>query len=67
MQAVLEELRTHYQVQTFIAVLKARNFRSEALLRKLGFVDAPEQEQARYRDESDEMVMVKSARRTSPA
>ena len=39
-RAVLQELHDQYGVATFIAVLKARNYRSEALLRKLGFVPA---------------------------
>ena len=60
-QAVLQELRDQYGVATFIAVLKARNYRSEALLRKLGFVPASEEQIAQHRDEPDELVLVKSA------
>ena len=58
-QAVLQELRDQYRVATFIAVLKARNYRSEALLRKLGFVSASDEQATQHRDEPDELVMVK--------
>ena len=50
-----------YGVATFIAVLKARNYRSEALLRKLGFVPASDEQVAQHRDEPDELVLVKPA------
>jgi RimJ/RimL family protein N-acetyltransferase len=60
-RAMLEELRTHYGVRIFVAVLKARNFRSEALLRSLGFESGDTDQQARYRDEPDELVMVRRA------
>ena len=60
-RAVLQELRDQYSVVTFIAVLKARNYRSAALLRKLGFVPASEEQSAQHRDEPDELVFVKSA------
>ena len=60
-RAVLQELLDQYGVATFIAVLKARNYRSEALLRKLGFVPAIEEQSAQHRDEPDELVLVKSA------
>jgi len=60
-RAVLEELRCHYQVHRYVAVLKARNFRSQALLEKLGFSAAAAQEEARHRDSPDERVMVKAA------
>jgi [ribosomal protein S5]-alanine N-acetyltransferase len=59
-QAMLRELEERYGVTTFVAVLKARNYRSEGLLRKLGFVAASEEQQARYRDEPDEQVLVKT-------
>jgi hypothetical protein len=48
-------------VRIFVAVLKARNFRSEALLRSLGFESGDTDQQARYRDEPDELVMVRRA------
>jgi RimJ/RimL family protein N-acetyltransferase len=60
-RAVLQELLDQYGVATFIAVLKARNYRSEALLRKLGFVPASAEQTAQHRDEPDELVLVKLA------
>lgn len=57
---VLRELQEQYGVRMFFAVLKARNYRSEGMLRKLGFVRAGIEEEARYRDETDEIVMVKA-------
>ena len=60
-RAVLQELHDQYGVATFIAVLKARNYRSEALLRKLGFVPASDEQAAQHRDEPDELVLVKPA------
>ena len=57
---VLRELQENYGVKIFVAVLKAKNYRSEGMLRKLGFVQAREEEEARYRDEPDEFVMVKA-------
>jgi RimJ/RimL family protein N-acetyltransferase len=60
-RAMLDELREHHGVHTFVAVLKARNFRSEALLRSLGFEPGDPQQQAQYRDEPDELVMVRPA------
>ena len=58
---MLDELREHHGVHTFVAVLKARNFRSEALLRSLGLEPGDPQQQAQYRDEPDELVMVRLA------
>ena len=66
-QAMLEELRTHYQIHTYVAVLKAKNFRSGALLRKLDFIGATAEQETRYRDEPDEIVMVRAAINTSSA
>lgn len=60
-QAMLDELLAQYGVHSFVAVLKARNFRSEALLRRLGFVPADAAEAARYCDEADERVMLRPA------
>jgi ribosomal-protein-alanine N-acetyltransferase len=60
-RAVLQELQDQYGVATFIAVLKATNYRSEALLRKLGFVPAGEEQAAQHRDEPDELVLVTAA------
>ena len=60
-RAMMDELRTEYGVRTFVAVLKATNFRSEALLRGLGFAAADDELEALHRDEPDERVMVKAA------
>ena len=57
-RAMLDELREHHCVHIFVAVLKARNFRSDALLRHLGFEQADLQLQTQYRDE---LVMVRQA------
>jgi [ribosomal protein S5]-alanine N-acetyltransferase len=57
LQAVFAELALHYGVSELIAVLKAANFRSMGLLRKLGFEEVPAQEQARFEPEADETVM----------
>ena len=59
-RAMLQELQAHYGVTNFIAVLKASNFRSRALLKKLGFSTASPEQQALHRDEPDEQVMLKS-------
>ena len=59
--AMLLELQAQYGVTNFIAVLKASNFRSVALLKKLGFFAASPEQQALHRDESDERVVLKSA------
>lgn len=57
---MLKELQEQYGVKTFLAILKARNYRSESLLRKLGFVPASAEQEARYRDEPDKLVLVKA-------
>jgi RimJ/RimL family protein N-acetyltransferase len=59
--AVLEELRLHYSVKLFAAVLKARNHRSSGLLRKLGFEPASAEQRTRFGGEADEAVMVRPA------
>lgn len=64
-QAMMTELCASYGVHTFVAVLKAANFRSEAMLRHLGFSHGDANQQAAYRDEADELVMLRSA--TQPA
>ena len=56
-KAVLNELTTSYSVHTFVAVLKAANFRSEALLRSLGFTAEPPAGCAPVACEADEIVM----------
>lgn len=57
--AMLIELRQHYAVSLAIAVLKARNFRSEGLLLKLGFKRAAAAQELHYRDTDDEIVFTK--------
>jgi len=57
---VLRELHEEYGARMFVAVLKTKNYRSEGMLRKLGFVQAGKEDEARYRDEPDEIVMVKA-------
>ena len=66
-QAMLHELGTQYEVERNVAVLKASNFRSLGLLRRLGFGSADESEAAAWRDTPDELVMVKAARRIADA
>jgi [ribosomal protein S5]-alanine N-acetyltransferase len=58
-QAVMDELAEVYGVRDFVAVLKAANYRSGGLLQKLGFAVASEAQCLQYRDEADELVMVK--------
>lgn len=65
--AMLDELRAYYGVQRYVAVLKARNFRSLSLLRRLRFEQAEEPETMAYRDEPDEIVMVRAAGGTESA
>ena len=57
--AMLDELREAYAVNLYVAVLKARNFRSVGLLRKLGFRSASAEEFSRFGGEADELVMVR--------
>jgi ribosomal-protein-alanine N-acetyltransferase len=58
--AVLAELRASYRVNTFVAVLKARNVRSAAFLRHLGFATVPPDGLAPVEHESDELAMYKA-------
>lgn len=57
--AMIGELKAHYGVCECIAVFKARNFRSLALLRSLGFEQASPEHVAKAEPEPDERVMVK--------
>jgi len=57
-EAMLQELGRSYGVFEFVAVLKARNFRSMALLRSLGFTPA---DAAQHQHRIDEIAMSKSA------
>jgi RimJ/RimL family protein N-acetyltransferase len=54
--AVVRELADRYGVRTFLAVLKARNFRSAAMLRRLGFTDVRPAGLAPVAIEADEIV-----------
>lgn len=58
--AMLAELQAQYGVQKCVAILKARNYRSLSLLLKLGFSQADQDQTTHYRDEQDEVVMVKA-------
>ena len=57
--AMLVELRVNYAVNLYVAVLKSRNYRSVALLRKLGFEPASTEQCSVFGAEADELVMVK--------
>jgi [ribosomal protein S5]-alanine N-acetyltransferase len=59
--AMFDELRTGYAVKHFYATLKARNFRSEALLKYLGFSLMTDPASASIEPEPDEIVMHKVA------
>jgi ribosomal-protein-alanine N-acetyltransferase len=58
--ALLRELEVNYGVRLFAAVYKSANFRSEALLRSLGFQPASPSQVMEFQAESDECVMVYS-------
>lgn len=58
--AMLAELRAQYSVQKCVAILKAKNYRSLSLLLKLGFSQADQDQTTPYRDNQDEVVMVKA-------
>jgi RimJ/RimL family protein N-acetyltransferase len=58
--AVLAELGASYRVNTFVAILKVRNFRSRAFLCHLGFTTAPPIGLMPVEHESDEIVMYKA-------
>ena len=62
--AMMEELQSRYGVHTFVAVLKAANHRSIALLHHLGFQPASPMQVVEFGAELDEAVMVKP---TAPA
>ena len=58
--AMLEELSSTYAVHTFVAILKTANYRSMALLKRLGFSPAAQPQAAEFRAETDESVMIKT-------
>lgn len=55
--AMLDELSASYSVTHFYAALKAKNYRSEALLKALGFTLHADPAAAGIKFESDEIVM----------
>ena len=57
--AMLDELQFHHGVRLFVAVFKRANFRSQALLRSLGFQPASSSQAVEFQAEPDECVMVK--------
>jgi RimJ/RimL family protein N-acetyltransferase len=57
---MLAELGANYGVRTFVAILKARNVRSMAFLRHLGFSAEAPAGLAPIEHESDELVMYKA-------
>ena len=59
--AMMSELASHYQVHTFVAVLKTANFRSVALLTHLGFAPGSVAQMAEFEAEADERLMVRPA------
>ncbi len=65
--AVLTELRLHYGVRRYVAVLKSRNHRSRALLRKLHFAPASPEEATQLHLESDEIAMIRPADESNSA
>lgn len=64
--AVLDELAAHYAVRTFVAVLKARNFRSVALLQHLGFTDTLPANLSHVTCDADERLMGRLIDRGAP-
>jgi RimJ/RimL family protein N-acetyltransferase len=58
--AMLRELASNFQVSTVVAVLKAKNFRSYALLMNLGFDSAEAEVISLVNPEADEVVLSKS-------
>lgn len=57
-QAMIAELATHHQVQSFSAVLKRENYRSSGLLQRLGFTLATTEQCALFGVEADELAYV---------
>ncbi len=66
-RAMQDELETTYGVTAFVAVLKARNARSAAFLRHLGFAATPTAGVRPVAHEPDEMAMYKVAGRDENA
>jgi len=64
---MIEELAGHYRVRLLSAVLKRSNQRSQRLLERLGFVQAPPTQQNRPSIERDEMLMLRTLSASNPA
>lgn len=60
-RCMLDDLKASYAVHTFVAVLKAANFRSMGLLLRLGFVPGTEADAVRYEALADEVTLVMPA------
>lgn len=64
--AMLDELRARHGVNLYVAVLKSANHRSLALLKKLGFENAGEEQVVAFGASADEQVMVRPAGCAAP-
>lgn len=64
--ALLDELASTYQVHTFVAVLKAANYRSTGMLGKLGFNACAAEKAAEFESEVDEIILIKSSTQHPP-
>jgi RimJ/RimL family protein N-acetyltransferase len=60
-RCMLDDLRDAYAVHTFVAVLKAANFRSLGLLVKLGFEPGTKEDARLYEAGDDEVIVVMPA------
>jgi len=60
-KAASAELAVQYCVHTLVAVVKAANFRSIGLLRKLGFKEATAEQAPHFEAEYDEVVYLAAA------
>jgi RimJ/RimL family protein N-acetyltransferase len=60
--AMLDELSSAHAVHTFVAILKAANYRSMGLLKRLGFSAASRIRAEEFRPGVDELVMIKIVR-----
>ena len=60
-RAASAELAVQYYVHTLVAVVKAANFRSVGLLRKLGFKEATAEQASHFEAEHDEVVYLAAA------
>jgi ribosomal-protein-alanine N-acetyltransferase len=60
-RAASTELADHYAVHTLVAVVKAANYRSLGLLRRLGFKEATVEQASHFEAEHDEVVFLAAA------